>query len=244
MKTRLLLVVPCFNEAKRFNASYWETLVSLREDVDILFVDDGSTDSTSELLTDFSKQFGSNVHANEVNRGKSEAVRVGMLQAFHANREYTHVGFIDADGAFSKQDFYELIEFALGSDKKAVFSSRVALLGRKIDRSISRHYIGRILSSIITLKSRSIPYDSQSGFKIFEVNSILENCLREPFKTRWFFDLELFFRLLAHYGENEFAWEYPLNFWNDVPGSKIKGYEIARIAVEINKITRIARRVS
>ena len=242
MKTRLLLVVPCFNEAKRFNRSYWKSLAGLRKDVDILFVDDGSTDLTPKLLIDFCEKFGAKVHICDANNGKSEAVRIGMLQGFLTDLDDSHVGFIDADGAFNEKDFDGLIGFALRSDKSAVFSSRVALLGRKIDRNVSRHYIGRILSSIISFKSREIPYDSQAGFKIFKVDSILESCLREPFKTRWFFDLELFFRLLALHGDSEFAWEYPLSFWSDIPGSKIKGYEIVRIAIEIKKITGIARK--
>jgi dolichyl-phosphate beta-glucosyltransferase len=243
MTTKVLLVVPCFNEENRFDINYWKRLASLGEGIEIVFVDDGSTDSTPKILNDFCQNTGTNLIKQEVNLGKSEAVRVGMLQAFLPNADYSHVGFIDADGAFGEQDVKNLIEFALRSNNKAVFSSRVALLGRQIDRNVSRHYIGRILSSVISFGLSDIPYDSQSGFKIFEVDSKLKESLEMPFKTRWFFDLELYFRLFALHGNSEFAWEYPLDSWRDIAGSKIKGYEVFRIALETKKIIQIARRV-
>ena len=243
MTAKVLLVVPCFNEENRFDKNYWKRLANLGENVEIIFVDDGSTDSTSKMLSDFCQNTGTNLLRQEINFGKSEAVRIGMLQAFLPSADFSHVGFIDADGAFSEQDVENLIEFAFRAGKKAVFSSRVALLGRQIDRNVSRHYIGRILSSVISFGLRDIPYDSQSGFKIFEVDSKLEESLEQPFKTRWFFDLELYFRLLALHGDSTFAWEYPLDFWRDIAGSKIKGYEVFRIALETRKIIDIARRV-
>ena len=48
----VFLVVPCFNEADRWSEDYWAGMVE-RTNARYVFVDDGSTDATGELLADF-----------------------------------------------------------------------------------------------------------------------------------------------------------------------------------------------
>ena len=52
MLNKFVIVVPCFNEEKRFNENYFNKMVSIR-DTFWIFVDDGSTDPTGEILKKF-----------------------------------------------------------------------------------------------------------------------------------------------------------------------------------------------
>ena len=49
---KFCIVVPCFNEADRINLSEFRRL-SLEGNTDLVFVNDGSSDETYELLSDF-----------------------------------------------------------------------------------------------------------------------------------------------------------------------------------------------
>ena len=51
------LVVPCYNEAGRWQADYWRELVR-PGDLDVLFVDDGSTDATRAVVQETVEETG------------------------------------------------------------------------------------------------------------------------------------------------------------------------------------------
>ena len=47
MQEKVCIIIPCYNEAKRLD---FKSFNSLGEDCFLLFVDDGSTDNTTELV--------------------------------------------------------------------------------------------------------------------------------------------------------------------------------------------------
>lgn len=49
----------------------------------------------------------------------------------------------------------------------ALWSSRVALSGRFIQKLASRHYMGRVVATLLSVDGNSISYDTQSGVKLF-----------------------------------------------------------------------------
>lgn len=231
------IVVPCFNEAARWQAEYWRQLLSL-PGIDWLFVDDGSSDGTGRLLDETAVSSGAHVLHLTSNAGKAEAVRRGMLAVLEGGTDVDAVGYMDADGAFNVDDVVTMVQVYQDHAVKdqsctAVWSSRVALAGRNIRRSMSRHYIGRIVATIVSVGQQEIPYDTQSGLKLFVPSDDLRACLAAPFRTRWLFELELLSRWHAVTGAEMRIWEEPLNYWHDVPGSKIKGKEAARVIREI-----------
>jgi glycosyltransferase involved in cell wall biosynthesis len=244
------LVVPCFNEAERWSAPYWAEILQIT-DLHLLFVDDGSSDATRALAEEAVAGTTSQVISLPANAGKAEAVRAGMqrLLASHSDTEaetFTAVGYLDADGAFNREDIEDLIEAyrhkVLTEDFQAAWSSRVALAGRDIARSGSRHYIGRLVATFVSLGYGQIPYDTQSGYKLFQPSERLEACLAEPFRTRWLFELELLARWRALFGSALRVWEEPLQYWHDVPGSKINGRESMRVMKELIAVKREQRK--
>ena len=236
------MVVPCFNEEHRWRAETWRALTSLPA-TSWTFVNDGSLDNTSAIIRD---TLGPQSAVLDLpsNLGKANAVRLGLLEALEQFPGAIIAGFMDADGAFSITDTERLIGLARNllypsSQLDAVWSSRVALAGRDIDRTTRRHYIGRVVATLLSMGASSLPYDTQSGFKLYSVNADLKTSLREPFRTRWFFDLELHYRLLAR-GRGR-VWEEPLMDWSEVPGSKMGWKQARRVAVDLAVVKRLQR---
>ena len=237
------LIVPCFNEAGRWNPDYWGSMFEL-PGIRWTFVNDGSTDNTAEILATTASDGSARVLALTQNSGKAEAVRQGMLGAM--DEDSAAVGYMDADGAFNPDDVADIARsfrqhVVEEQAFDAVWSSRVALAGRSIDRHASRHYIGRIVATIVSQGQKSIPYDTQSGLKLFAPSATLADCLAAPFSTRWLFELEVLSRWTKAAGRPMRIWEEPLNFWHDVPGSKIRGRELVRVAQEIVTVKRVQR---
>jgi dolichyl-phosphate beta-glucosyltransferase len=241
------MVVPCFNEAARWDADYWANMACL-DNVDWVFVDDGSTDQTQEILTDFVQQqlkIGATVGllSLQENAGKGEAIRQGWLS--QPVEDYDSIGFIDADGAFQRIDVERILtEFdkhVVQSHFDAVWSSRVALAGRSIERQTSRHYIGRVVATFLSLGGHSIPYDTQSGLKLFAANATLWESLNSPFETRWLFEIEMVAKYQRISGQELRIWEMPLDFWEDVAGSKIGFGESLRIIRELIKVKGVQK---
>ena len=240
----LLIVVPCFNEVTRWDRDYWTAMLQIPQ-VQWLFVDDGSTDSTLELLRDTSINTNAKILQMPRNVGKSEAVRAGMNAAFEDQQSLLGIGFIDADGAFEVSEVASVIEKCenLLGDKKndALWASRVQLAGRNIQRSQSRHYVGRVLATVFSHGVAPIPYDTQCGFKIFSVSLELQENLKETFRTRWLFELEMLSRWNRDNKKPMAVWEEPLGSWREIGDSRITFREVWRIAKEVFLIKFIQR---
>jgi dolichyl-phosphate beta-glucosyltransferase len=239
----IAIVIPCFNEEKRFNLDYWEKLLQSQNSSQWLFVNDGSTDATLEIL-----QSLNNINVEilniDKNVGKGEAIRIGFLHLAKKTNPPSLLGFIDCDGAFEIQDIEHMIELSTQLiDQEFKYDmflpSRVSLAGRFIKRSKLRHYLGRIIVSYLCLGWNSAPYDTQCGFKIFKLDNNFKKVIASNFQSRWFFDIEIILYLIK-LGSNR-IWEEPLNYWKDISGSKINFYQYYSIARDIFYIKRFIR---
>jgi dolichyl-phosphate beta-glucosyltransferase len=253
----IAIVVPCFNEEKRINISYWKSNVDKFVDCQWIFVNDGSTDNTRLILNQIT---GENVHHLDLptNNGKGNAIRAGFNHVIDFPRtcagmtspsklNFSRIGYMDSDGAFDLSDIQAL--FALTEEKiklvppyKVIIGSRVKLAGRQIDRSKIRHYLGRLIATFICLGWEKAPYDTQSGFKIFCLDSTFRDAVNAPFKTSWFFDIELILRLDTLH--SVMIWEEPLMKWNEVGDSSITISTYFNIFRQIFTIRALVKRHS
>ena len=245
MKSSSHVVVPCYNEAARLDVQSFLAFDPEEYDIRFLFVDDGSTDETADVLAQLCAAGGErfSLHRLPVNSGKAEAVRQGMLEAFRAGPDA--VGFFDADLASPLEAIPELLAvFAERPDCEIVFGARVRLLGRRIRRKAVRHYLGRIFATAVSLMLRCNVYDTQCGAKFFRNNERNRRLFERPFLTRWIFDVELLARHLhdsrSHGGPDveELVYEFPLTEWRDVEGSKVRPKDFAKAIIELAMIHR------
>jgi glycosyltransferase involved in cell wall biosynthesis len=247
MTASCTVVVPCFNEAQRLDPAHLDKLIE-SADVRILAVDDGSTDTTAALLDNLAGDDPDRISvlALGTNRGKGEAVRLGLLDAIAGGAEL--VAYCDADFATPPGEVARLVA-ALRSDAgvDAVLGSRVAMMGCDIKRSAFRHYAGRLFATAGSLVLGVPVYDTQCGAKAFRVTNRLSQALATPFASRWAFDIELLGRLLqprraaATEATGRFI-ELPLRHWSDPGGSKMTARAGLRAGVDLVRISRALRR--
>jgi glycosyltransferase involved in cell wall biosynthesis len=231
------IIIPCYNEGTRIEVNQYLAYAENNPNVYFLFVNDGSTDNTSELITILrnknKKQFFSK--NLEINCGKAEAVRQGFSEAFKMDFDY--IGFFDADLATPLSSINSFCQMLTPENILIVIGSRVRLLGRKIARRAVRHYLGRIFATFSSMILRIPIYDSQCGAKLFKNNSLLRKVFSSPFKVKWIFDVEIFarYKMLTNNIEEHII-EYPLDHWEDIRGSKIKLFDFLVAPFELLKI--------
>ena len=214
----------------------------------MVFVDDGSRDGTGSVLQTIRAELGDRVKvlALQENSGKAEAVRRGILTALENDPE--NVGFWDADLSTPLDAINRLVGvLEKRPDVTIVMGSRVKLMGRKIERRAWRHYLGRVFATFASLTLRLPVYDTQCGAKLFRNTRELRGYFEEPFLTRWLFDVEILARatqtdrLRADMIDKDRIYEYPLEEWCDVGGSKLR---ITDFLLALFELVRIRRRYS
>ena len=234
----IAIVIPCFNEAHRLSPDPFVAFLDDRAKLCFVFVDDGSTDQTAEKLDQISAQTGSksSVLRLDINRGKAEAVRQGILTALQ--EQPAHVGYWDGDLATPLTEIPYFIEFSNDPTRKMIFGSRIQRLGAEIERHWYRHYPGRMIAFWINTILKLPVHDTQCGAKLIEAD-LAGQIFTEPFISSWLFDVELFARIIALHGRSQAAkmiYEVPLQRWTDVGDSKISPAYLPKIPIELVKI--------
>ncbi len=157
---KVSIVIPAFNEEKVIAATikaYQDFLVKRHIDFEIIVVNDGSRDSTEEIIHQFKDVICVSYNKN---RGKGYAVKRGVLRATG-----DYIFFTDADLSYAPENILRALFLF---DKKA-FSGVVG-----IRENLSRDYpfLRRIMSRAFACLVRialptDIP-DTQCGFKGFD----------------------------------------------------------------------------
>ncbi len=243
--TQTVIVVPCYNEARRLDLG--ALIRHALEDLPhrFMLVDDGSSDDTLALLMDLHEFQPERFHVCSLpeNIGKAEAVRRGMLEALKLKPQY--VGFWDADLATpleAIEDFVALLERR--PEMELVTGARVRLLGHSIERRVVRHCLGRLFAAAAATTLRLPVYDTQCGAKLFRVTPQLMAIFGSPFITNWTFDVEIIARMIQQRRGTELPsvdrviYEYTLDTWHDVPGSKVRPLDFVRAVHELWAIRR------
>jgi len=248
LKQHSVLVIPCFNEEARLQPAAFAALLEDSR-VELLFVNDGSSDGTEAALHGIAAAHAGSPRRVRVlslaeNVGKAEAVRQGMCEAL-TTRPFG-VGYFDADLATPPSEILRLLRVLYDRDAAVVLGSRIALLGRHIERSPTRHYLGRLFATLASAALSLPVYDTQCGAKLFRGTPSLSAALANPFISRWAFDVELIGRLVrggpdAPPLDVDAFHEEPLLEWHDVAGSKLRATHMARSLYDLGQIARSLR---
>ncbi|MBT8256218.1 MAG: glycosyltransferase [Bacteroidia bacterium] len=238
----MLIIIPCYNEEDRLELSTFEAFSLENAYCDFLFVNDGSSDKTAEMLESFCS---TKAHFNwidlEKNVGKAEAIRHGVLSV-RSKSIYEFIGYMDADLATPLTEIpYFIHEISRRAPRPLfVMGARIARMGASIERKARRHYLGRVFATFVSNVLRFPVYDTQCGAKMID-KSVVFTLFEAPLITKWLFDVELIARLKRHLGtKNAEAaiLEIPLNEWKDVAGSKLKLSDFLKAPFELFRIWR------
>ena len=161
---KLSIVIPCFNEAATIESIIMAVRDSPYAPKEIIVVDDGSTDGTSEILEKL-KAHGWIDHLlrHEVNQGKGAAVRTGSRQA---------TGDIvivqDADLEYDPREYPSLVQPILDGKADVVYGSR--FVGHQPHRVL--YFWHRVGNGFLTLLSNMLTNlnltDMETCYKVFK----------------------------------------------------------------------------
>ena len=202
IRTDISVVIPSYNHA-RFIVDAIESVINQSyRHWEVILVDDGSTDTTSSLIkalkSVFPEQVQSIIHLK--NKGKAEAVRTGINEAFK-RKDIERFAFLDADLSTSLEECFEIAD-KIDTHKAFVFGSRIKKLDNNIQRKKYRFIIGRVIATLISYMLKLPIYDSQCGCKVFRRDWV-GIIFKDVFISPWLFDLEIFFRLIRHFGREK-----------------------------------------
>ncbi|NRB52155.1 MAG: glycosyltransferase [Saprospiraceae bacterium] len=220
-KGKLSLVIPCFNEKERV-PKLIKTLSAFESEwsgeLEIIIVDDGSTDGTTEKAQKLLEKTFSNAKDYQIitlpkNEGKGGALKAGV-QAATGDFILT----LDADMATQPQELFNWLE----SLPNQAFSSDEILIGSRehkdsqVQGTFIRRLAGLIFNFIIQILTNLNLRDTQCGFKLYP-QAIAKQLFGELKVKGWAHDVELLSRAKhAGYGITSM----PVK-WDHQEGSKI-----------------------
>ena len=104
---KLSVIVPCYNVEKYVAACVKSIFKARIDDMEIILVNDGSTDDTLELLKTLKDKYGSIIKVvDKKNGGLSDARNVGIK---HASGKY--ISFIDSDDTIEENLYKDLEKY-------------------------------------------------------------------------------------------------------------------------------------
>lgn len=189
----LSLVIPAYNESLRLGKTLEDAFRLLNEKNfrwEIIVVDDGSQDNTSEVASKFLSRGNLIIIRNERNRGKGYTVRRGTLKA-----EGKYILFSDADESTPLEEMDKLLRYVDNGYDIAIGSRAIDRSMVEVRQSWWRERMGRIFNFFVRIFVLQGFKDTQCGFKCFKkeaAKKIFSKQLIEGFS----FDVETIY--LAH----------------------------------------------
>ena len=190
------IVIPAYNESARIPATLKSVVECIRArswDAEVLVVNDGSTDTTAEVVRSFIRNAPEvRMLENPGNRGKGYSVRSGMLQARGQIALFT-------DSALSAPiEEAERLFAAIAEGADIAIGSRWLDRDRQTQRQpLYRQFFGRCFN-FVTRSVMGLRFaDTQCGFKAF-TRAAAQTVFQLQTIERWGFDPEILFIALKH----------------------------------------------
>ena len=228
----LSIIIPLYNEEKRLKKSLISLIkfikIKPKKKIEIIFISDGSTDSTNKIISLFIKENKKILESFLIkyakNVGKGYAIKKGILKS-----KNDWILICDADMSVNPNQFNIWYQNKKIIDKnKAYFGSRRHEKSN-VKSSIVRKTLGLIFILFIRILLNIKLKDSQCGFKIFHRSYALK-IFKKISSFRFAFDVELTI-LLTKFKINII--ELPLK-WVHQDGSKLSlFYDIPKMIYDI-----------
>ena len=229
----LSIVIPAYNEQSRLGPTVRDAAEYCRgqgRSFELIIVDDGSRDGTSELGRHLAEEFPEvRVIRLAANRGKGYAVRSGVVNALGQT-----VLFADADGATPIAEI-ERLEAALSAGADVAIGSRaLRAQGVRVEAKIYRRIVGRTFHRMVEFLADAGVEDTQCGFKLFRA-AVAHDLFSRMRMNGFSFDVEL---LMIAKRRGYHVAEIPIS-WTHKPGSKVSLYwDPIRMATDLFRIRR------
>jgi glycosyltransferase involved in cell wall biosynthesis len=158
-KALLTIVIPAFNEAENLTVILPSLIEACQQQHwNLIIVNDGSSDSTKEVLASFQNSNRFSVVHHKLNKGYGAAIKSGIVAS-----DTDYVITMDADGQHRVEDVAKLFACLQRNDADMVVGSRRGTKSATVSRGMAKGII-RLLAKILM----PVPiYDINSGMKIY-----------------------------------------------------------------------------
>ncbi len=191
-RSKVWLVLPALNEEhslppllERIEEAMLEASLEFR----VVFVDDGSTDNTAEIMRKASERFDAVTVTHPINEGLGAAIRDGLLAAAERAEARDVIVTLDADNTHTPDLILRMVRHVReGHD--VVIASRYRPGSRIKGVSISRRFLSRAASFLlrITFPTPGVR-DYTSGYRAYRAR-VMQDVIRRSGPT--FFDQDGF----------------------------------------------------
>lgn len=163
----LSIVIPVFNEERGLpeTISFFKNLVRDNPKVEVIFVDDASTDRSAEILG-ASQGPGIKIIRHKKNKGYGASLKTGLGRV-----KYDYFCITDADGSYPNEKIPSLFERLLSEEAAMVVGQRT---GKALDPGMFRKISKFALRKLAEHLSREAIADFNSGLRIAQTSLVLK----------------------------------------------------------------------
>ena len=167
------IVIPCYNERDAIRSTLEEIFHKLDKsqeaDVDVIVVNDGSSDGSEQVLNSIQQEFGSyplTIVHHKRNHGYGASLKTGIRKS-----QSEYICITDADGTYPNNRILELINITREKELDMLVGARV---GADVSYSKIRSIPKMILVPWVSFLCGSDVPDMNSGLRVFRRELALE----------------------------------------------------------------------
>jgi dolichol-phosphate mannosyltransferase len=173
---KLSVIIPCYNEEVHIE-KVLDAVMAVDISKEIIVVDDGSTDTTNQILRKQESEGNIILHVSEKNLGKGVAIRKGLE---HVTGDIVIIQ--DADLEYDPAQYPQIIEPIINGEADVVYGSRFkgSIEGMRLPNRIANY----ILTWSANILYNAHISDEATCYKAFRTNVISDlnlNCTRFEF---------------------------------------------------------------
>ncbi len=164
--SELSVVIPAYNEKSVISITLTKVTSFLNDfmpDYEIIVVDDGSTDITSEIVSNIVRTNTKVMLVKNPHKGKGFAVRTGMLMS-----KGKYVYMCDADLSTPIEELKRFMVWVKDNNFDIAVGSREGVGAIRKNEPLIRHVMGRVFNYLVRFVVLRGINDTQCGFKLFK----------------------------------------------------------------------------
>lgn len=188
-----LVIVPTYNEAHNITKLV-ETVLNLREQMDLLIIDDGSPDGTAKLVEDLQEKYSD--HLFLITRSGKLGLGTAYVEGFKfaLKNGYEYICEMDADFSHNPKDLPRLVKKVREGDADVAIGSRykrgISIINWPLTRLILSYGANMYARFVTGLQI----FDTTAGFKCIH-RKVLEGISLDRISSNGYaFQIELHFR--------------------------------------------------
>lgn len=166
---KLSIVIPAYNEEKRIESSLnkvHDYMQSQDYKYEVIISDDGSSDSTKDIVKKYQANWNSLKLIENKHKGKAPAIISGI-----SNAKGKYVLFTDVDLSVGIEELSKMLVWLEEQRYDLAIATREGPGSVRVNEPYLRHFMGRVFNLIVQLVILPGINDTQCGFKLIRTSA-------------------------------------------------------------------------